>query len=368
MQRAYQICFFIVFLQGISACSFVDDAILTEDIDQFSRGVLALSAVIKEEFSLAEEINTISYTDNLRFQLELGGTPETELKPLFSAADIAARQSLLSALNGYAEALAAVASGKEIATEYAELFGKTESLKQISANNFNLAHSLSFLESNQLVNDISFFDKLFILPERDKRLIPIVEKGGAALKKMAILLYFDIGSVSDQSKKCSYTYPKNNLDTDMTNLRLCKGGLRSIVANAIAFNTNIWKDRLSYITANGDDGADRNVAIERLVAIQKLGRSMDRLLSETQLALIAMVKAHETIETTIKDARSSNIPPLNLSISAVHFKGQLRNLLETASAVQGALASISENGTGAQPAQLPTSFSMNKVIKNERQL
>lgn len=346
MQRLLQIFVLIGFLSGFSACSLVDDTLLTEEVGDFSRGVVALSAIISKEFSLAEEINTIGFTDNLRFQLELGGNPGTDLKPLFNASDIAVRQSLLSTLNGYVETLAAVASGKSLSSEYAELVGTTENLKLISTENFNLTHSLSLLESNQLVNDLSLFDKLFILPERDKRLLPIVEKGGTALKKMAVLLYFDMGAVSDQSSKCSYTYPKNNLDADMSSLRLCKGGLRSIVSNAISFDTNIWKDKLSYMKAQGKDTAtERNAAIERLVSIQKLGQSMDKLLNETQTTLIAMVKAHETLEVTLQDAGKSSSPPVSATVSSLLFHGKLRGLLETMATVQAALAPLSGSPT-----------------------
>ncbi len=349
MQRLLQIFVLIGSLSGFSACSVIDDTLLTEEVGDFSRGVIALSAVITKEFALAEEVNTLGFTDNLQFQLELGGNPDTNLKSLFSASDTAARLSLLTALSGYAETLAAVVSGRSLSSEYSKLVGAAENLKQLSSGNFNLAHSLSFLDSNELVNDISLFDKLFILPERDEKLLPIVEKGGTALKKMAILLYFDIGALSDQSGKCGYTYPKNDLDTNMSSLRLCKGGLRSIVSSAISFDTNIWKDKLAYLKAQDNDNSDaRSTAIERLVSIQKLGQSLDQLLSETQTTLIAMVAAHETLETTLKDAEQSSGPPTIAISKSILFHEKLRGLLETAATVKSALSALSDSAAATQ--------------------
>ena len=142
----------------------------------------------------------------------------------------------------------------------------------------------------------------------------------------------------------------------MASLRLCKGGLRLIVSNAIAFDTNIWKDKLTYMKAKESDSADRSAAIERLVSIQKLGQSMDKLLSETQTALIAMVKAHETLEATIKDAEKSKTPPINSTVSAFLFKDKLRALLETAATVKTALASLSDSTESTQTLQSATTI------------
>ena len=152
MQRLLQIFILISSLPGFTACSVIDDVLLTEEVGDFSRGVVALSAIITKEFALAEEINTLGFTDNLKFQFELGGNPDTNLKPLFSASDTAARQSVLTALNGYAETLAAVASGKSLSSEYSKLVGTGENLKELSSGNFNLAHSLSFLDSKRLMS------------------------------------------------------------------------------------------------------------------------------------------------------------------------------------------------------------------------
>jgi len=354
MQRPKQIFTLISFLFGFSSCSVIDDTLLTEEVSDFSRGVVVLSSIIKAEFTLAEEVNTLGFTDNLQFQLELGGSADTNLTPLFSAKDISARQSLLAALDGYVETLNSVASGKSLSTLYDEFIGTAGNLKSLDPGDFNLAHSLSFLDSNQLVNDVSLVDELFILPKRDQRLYPVVEKGSALIKKTAILLYFDMGSKADQSSKCSYTFPKNDLKAPMSTLRLCKGGLRSLVANAVSFDTTVWKDKLTYLSGKSAENSNaRKVAIQRLVAIQKIGRSLDRLLSETQRALIAMVAAHDTIHDTLVAAEKSKSASLIGALKTILFREKLRSLLETATAVKASLSKLLDSATVAQDFQHP---------------
>ncbi|MZR29486.1 hypothetical protein [Sneathiella litorea] len=364
MLSPLQIVVLALFPLGLSSCSVIDDTLLTEEVSDFSLGVVALSSIIQTEFSLAEDVNTLGFTDYLQFQLELGGNPNTNLKPLFSVADIAARRDLLAGLDGYADTLTAVASEKSPSEGYSVLDGTLKNLKLLDYGDFNLSHSLSFLNSNQLVNDISFLDELLILPERDRRLLPILEKGGETLKKMALLLYFDIGAIADQSSKCRYTYPENDFSAKMSSLRLCKGGLRSIVSSAVKFDTNIWKDKLAYLKGHEAGSSKiRRDAINRLVSIQKLGQSMDQLLSETQLALIAMIDAHEAIEATLRAAQKSSIVSFTSTTKIILFRKKLRELLKAAANVQNALSELS--GTTMSPQDfLPTDFTQNGTGEN----
>lgn len=352
MRQLPNIILLAFLLTAVASCNAVDDTLLSEEVDDFARGVVTVTALIAEEFEIAEEINNLGFTDNLQFQLELGGSPETDLKPLFGATDIAARQNLLSALRGYAEMLAAVARGESISALYAGLAGPANDLKSLNSGSFNLSHSLSFLESNRLVSDVSFFDELFILPERDKRLLPIVEKGADTVKKTAILLYFDIGAKEDQSSKCSFTYPGNDLTAAISTLRLCKGGLRSIVGNAIAFDTGIWKDRLAYMKGGGSvNSGGRAVAINRLVRLQKLGQSLDRLLADTQSALAAMVAAHESIGNTLGATQKSFSLSLSETSKNLVFTEKVRALASAAADIKTALADITATSITAQEFQ-----------------
>lgn len=345
MNRLPRILLIVLFCNGASACTVVKDAFLTEEMTQFAEGVTALSAVISQEFELAEEINTLGFTDNLLFQLELGGNPGTDLTPLFSAKDIAARQDLLSALEGYATGLAALGSGNSPEAVYANMSGTSLSLKSLTADSFSLSHSLSFLQSDQLVNDLGLFDQFFLLPERDRRLAPILDKGGKSLKKSALLLYFDIGTSSDQSGKCSFTVPTNDLEGDMSSLKLCRGGLRSIVATAMAFDVNVWKDRLAQMSGAGVGSAtDRREAVARLVGMQKLGQMIDKFLAQTQSALVAMVAAHKAME--IAFGEGSSLPtsdPLLATTRTLLFREQAGGLSEKMRVVKSSVADLSIN-------------------------
>ncbi|MCF8467369.1 MAG: hypothetical protein K9G33_08215 [Sneathiella sp.] len=340
-------------------CSFIDDDLLNQEIRDFSRGVVILSGIIQKDFSLAEQVNTISFTDNLRFQLELGGDPQTTLKPLFSTSDIAARQSLLAALDGYAQTLAVVASGELVASTNSNILGTVENLKSLDSGQFNLSHSLSLADSDQLVSDVGLFEGLFILPERDASLVHIIRKGGAALKKTALLLYFDIGATKDQSGKCGYTIPKNNVEGDMSSLRLCRGGLRSIVEMAINYDTSTWKDQLSHLKANSSaDPGTRGKIIQKLVDIQELNQSLDQLLGGTQETLAAMVGAHEEIASTVNLASHSSVPPLSFVSKTGLFLQKVSALAKAvtaATAVVSEMSAFSKSDNYSQPATADSS-------------
>ncbi|MAZ03305.1 MAG: hypothetical protein CMN56_09220 [Sneathiella sp.] len=365
MQQLRKIPVLIFALFGLSACSVINDTLLMEEVSDFSRGVVELSAVIESEFGLAEELNTLGFMDNLQFQLELGGHPETSYKPLFQAKDIAARKSVLAALDGYAEMLEAVTSGQSISSVYTSLSGAVGNLKSMSSDNFNIDHSLSLLNSNQLVVGLSLFDELLILPDRDKRLLPIVQQGDETLKKAAVLLYFDIGAPADQSNKCSYTVPKNDLDADMTSLRLCKGGLRAIVKNAIDFDANIWNDKLAQTSKSSVEiSSVRRDAIKRVVNIQKFGLEFDKLLNETQMTLIAMVAAHKSISETLEAAEGMKTVSLSATLKGVVFKEKLRDLVKLLSAVREELSSLVNSFPATKSVRTTTLMSQNTGNKN----
>tara|TARA_R110002111_G_scaffold120836_4_gene184362 strand:+ start:2077 stop:3186 length:1110 start_codon:yes stop_codon:yes gene_type:complete len=368
MQPLLQIAVLIFLLVGVSSCSVIDDTLLTEEVNDFSRGVVTLSAIIEKEFELAEEINTLGFIDNLQFQLELGGHPEANYEPLFQAKDIAARRSVLAALDSYAETLAVVTSGQSISSVYTGLSGTVENLKSLSSDNFNVDHSLSFLDSNQLVNDLSLFDELLILPARDKRLFPIVQKGDETLKNAATLLYFDIGAPADQSSKCSYTVPKNDVGAAMSSLRLCKGGLRAIVKNAIDFDANTWNDKLAQTTksSTADTSAHRD-AIKQIVVIQKLGLKLDKLLNDTQMTLVAMVAAHQTITETLEAAEGSQTVSLSATLKGVFFQEKVKELVKSLSAVKAEILELTEGDAVEKSVQKSTLTSKNAGKNDENQ-
>ncbi|WP_340148856.1 hypothetical protein [uncultured Sneathiella sp.] len=368
MKQLRKIPVLIFVLFGFSACSVIDDTLLTEEVSDFSRNVVELSAVINNEFELAEELNTLGFIDNLQFQLELGGYPETAYKPLFQAEDIAARRSVLSALDGYVEMLAVVTSGQSISSVYTSLSGAVGNLKSLSSDNFSIDHSLSFLDSNQLVADLSLFDELLILPDRDKRLLPIVEKGDKTLKKAAVLLLFDIGAPEDQSSKCSYTVPKNDVDADMTSLRLCKGGLRAIVKNAIDFDTNTWNDKLAQTSKSSSVSTlARRDAIKRVVSIQKFGLEFDKLLNETQMTLIAMVAAHKSISETLEAAEGMQAVSLSVTLKGIVFKEKVRELVKSLSMVRAELSDLADSVPAMKSVQTTTLNSLQIGNENDNQ-
>ena len=353
MIRLGKLLLIICILPGASACTAVKDVFVAEEMTRFAEDVTVLSAVIAEEFELAEEINTLGFTDSLLFQLELGGTPDTDLKPLFSARDIAARQDLLAALEGYVSGLAAIGKGQSASAIYSGVSGAAAGLKSLTADSFSLSHSLSLLQSDQLINDLDLFDEFFLLPERDRRLAPILEKGGEAVRKSALLLYVDIGAPSDQSAKCSFTAPANDIDDDMRSLKLCRGGLRSIVATAIAFNVTVWKDRLAHLTTQAESSAARRAVVTHLVTLQKFAASVDTLLAQTQSALIAMVATHSAFETAVRESNAGEASASLLAASrSLLFHEETAALKERIDGARSTLAALAGAAPDAPAGQI----------------
>ncbi|TNE38046.1 MAG: hypothetical protein EP348_05310 [Alphaproteobacteria bacterium] len=292
----------------LSGCSHIDDNLLNQEIGDFSHSTVALAAVIQNDFGLAEKINSLAFVNNLELQLEAGGNPDTTLKPLFSGKDIAARQALLAALTGYAETMAVVASGKAVKENLPDISSLVSNLKSLKSEQFNLSHSLTVQESDDLVNDMSLFEELFILPARDARLVPIVEKGEAALKKAAMLLYLDIGAPEDQASQCNYSAPSNSTELSLSGLKLCRGGLRAIAATAIHFDVTTWKDRLQFERAQKNSMlATKRESVQRLVGIQRVGNDLDQLYADSQAALTVMLAAHGEIAATLNSAINSSL-------------------------------------------------------------
>jgi hypothetical protein len=286
-----------VLLLGLPGCTAIKDIVLTKDVEEFSHATEGLSQIVSANFALAEKINAIATIGNIQFQLELGGKPETEVKPLFSADNLAKRQDALNLLTNYANTLTAIVQNTSFSASSFSIPAAVKSLKSFDYRDFDLTHTLQVENAKTLVNDLSIFQELFVLPKRDEKLEKIVETGDTAVKRMAMLLYIDIGEKADQSANCSYKAPDLGAEKKISNLRLCRGGLRTIVDTAFKSDLDVWKSKLSLLSGATDapKTANRMIMVQRIVAIQKTAQEMDRLLAGTQSALMSMVSAHASL-------------------------------------------------------------------------
>lgn len=330
-----------LFQLSLAGCSYLDNDLLDKDLQDFSSSVTTLTAVIEKDFALTEEVNTIAFTDNLEFQFETGANPPTTVKPLFSGKAIAARQSVLAAMTGYVGTLNTIASGQSIQTSLPKLKKIANDLTFLDPAVFEITHSLSAVESTNLVQGMTFFQEFFILPARDRRLVPIMKKGEATLKKAATLLYLDIGTIQDQSGKCSYTVPDNNTDAPLSSLRMCRGGLRLFSRSAINSDIATWKGWLAYERRHGQKSlAARTDMVRNLVNSQRMGEKLDQLFSNTQAALVAMMAAHEEIMATLDATVHAKKPSSLFQSKNTLFLQQVKALSIMSASVEAAVKSM----------------------------
>lgn len=287
----------VVLLLAFSGCTAIKDIALTQDVEEFSHATDGLSQIVSANFALTEKINSIAAISNIQFQLELGGKPDTAVKPLFTADSLAKRQEALNLLTSYAHTLAALVQNSGVSTESLSIPAAVNAVQSFDYRDFDLTHTLKLADAKTLVKDLSIFQELFILPKRDAKLAKIVETGNRAVKRVALLLYVDMGEKADQSADCSFTVPARNSDNNIASLRLCRGGLRAIADTAFQSELTIWKSKLSLLSGTKDatQSANRLKMVQRIVGIQKAAQVMDQLLAGTQTALISMVAAHGSL-------------------------------------------------------------------------
>ncbi len=334
-------------LLGISACSGIEDLALTKDVENFSHGTAALSQIISATFDLAEKANAIATVSNIQFQLDLGGHPDTTIKQLFSASEQAKRRDALNLLTGYANALEAVISNPSADNGDFSVPAAVSSVKSFDYRDFDLTHTLQVDDAKTLVQGLSIFEELFIFPKRDKALAKIVKTGDAAIRRLALLLYIDIGETADQSPDCSYKAPSRDIDTDISNLRLCRGGLRAVVDSAFSDELNIWKSKLSLLsgTTAAGQSAIRSKVVQRIVAIQKADRLTDQLLAGSQAALISMVSAHADLLDLLDPTQQHQSVNQLLPTQAVIFLEKVAALAASVKVTGAAIDALEDSST-----------------------
>ncbi len=342
----YKVVLF-VWLFSLTGCTAIRDIVLTKEVEEFASATEGLSQIVPANFALAEKINAIATIANIQFQLELGGTPDTEVKPLFSVDSQAKRQDALNLLNNYARTLSAIVQNTAINADSFTIPAAVKSLKSFDYRDFDLTHTLQVQDAKDLVKDLSVFQELFILPKRDEKLEKIVETGDVAVKRMAMLLYIDIGEKADQSADCSYKAPAVDSDVAISSLRLCRGGLRAIVDTAFDSDLDVWKSKLSLLKGATDptQSDNRMSMVQRIVAIQKSAQEMDQLLSGTQSALIAMVSAHASIQGTLISQKQQSIADTALPTESTLFLEKVGALAVSVKEVGAALGGLQASNT-----------------------
>lgn len=286
-------------LRSATGCTAVDALAIAILVEDFAKGVMLLSQVIKSDFSLAENVNTRAFRSNLKLQLETEGDLDVVQRPLYSSADLAVRAALLGKLTHYAQSLSDVASGDDPKPYFAS---RLRDAVPIDLDRLDLEHSLDQAGILDLQKGLQYFKQFFELPEREAKLEKVFTSGSSAIEKTAKMLYLDLGAKADYVRACNFAPPKTNSLQRIHNLILCRGGLRGMLKSVLEKEVSIWKKRLSLVKRSKTippELEDQHL-IGKIALTQKSGKQVDQIIVQTQAALRMMISSHDQIVHMLK--------------------------------------------------------------------
>lgn len=332
---------------AVVSCAIETDPELSRDVDVFAGGVVALSAAVEQHYDATEKANKAALLDSLNLQFDLGGVPDIRLPKLFTAEERQARKTVLQALKTYGARLAnAVAGDRSPPVREMERFA-IHKLDTLRPEKMNISHALDRFQTRDLIASLSGFSKVLFFPKRDKELMHITKQAQPFVERLAFLLYLDLGASEDQSDVCRFSSPHINNFQNLMPLKLCRGGLRGLMATAIASTIVTWQQRLRLnSTKKPVDTARRTKIINRLLALQQAGQQQDAAMQGTQQALTDLVAAHHTLSAVL----STNSGPseyrqdptfLNHTGAINRFINSIAKLSGPASKAAGAVANKS---------------------------
>lgn len=296
-------CFFF-----LSACALGTSKRLSADASRFAISVELLTAVLEDQYLRTEIANRIALRDSIDLQLQLGGNPEVSVNPLFDQRQILARKSVLRALKEYAKQLSNLLEGETLQTLGAAGINAASDLKKITTQQFDLSHSLNHFQTHKLISSLSGFAKILLLPKRNQELGKITAQMHEPLRELSALLYLDIGTSDQGGLNCSLSLPVALLTSEKADQKICNGGLRGLMDNALKVDVQNWKQRASLLSVSKrSNRANRRELIDHIFDLQQLRQKTDDLMIEAQQALVLMVNAHAELILLLSNENSTDL-------------------------------------------------------------
>ncbi|MCG8490470.1 MAG: hypothetical protein MI743_02545 [Sneathiellales bacterium] len=292
---------FAVCLLLMNACTLGASKQLSADASRFAISVELLADVLENQYNRTEIANRIVLRDSIDLQLQLGGNPEVSVDPLFSQRQTLARKSVLMALKEYAKQLSHLLEGETLQSLSTTGITTASDLKKITTQQFDLSHSLNHFQTHKLISSLSGFAKILLLPKRNQELASITARMHEPLRQLSALLYLDIGSSAQDGLHCSLSLPPSLLATEKADQKICKGGLRGLMDNALKVDVQNWKQRASLLSmTRGSTRANRRALIDHIFDLQQLKQDADDLMIEVQQALVLMINAHAELVVSLQ--------------------------------------------------------------------
>jgi len=285
-----------VFLSG---CASGPDPQLARDVRLFSNNVRDLAKIIDAQFDLAELANRRALQANINLQFDLGGRPKVVLPLLFSSEIRQVRRVLLDNLRRYADGLVSAYSIEEQSDVQPAPVSIPVSLQSVS---LSAAPDLGALaaagpeQAARLIRSLNGLSALVFYPRRDRELAKITAQLHPYIVRMVALLFLDLGEAEDKKTSCKSVLPAISGKETILELRLCRGGVRFLMMQAIGSLVISGNARLQLTGSLPQmKRSARADIINHIYATEQAGRLLEQMMRETQRALIMLVAAHEAL-------------------------------------------------------------------------
>lgn len=299
--------FLLIFL--LAGCSVSTNPALIRDVTHFQEAVQGLIAVVETHFDDTEKANKGAVLNNINLQFDLGGAPDIVLPPIFTSEERSARKTVVDALQLYSINLkGALGGGAQTKYETGAEIITIDGLRDLSTDSFDLSHSMDRFQTRDLVSSLSNFSHFLLAPKRDRELGQITQEAHPYIQKLALLLYFDIGASGDQDHECRFSIPTEINFEYLAQFNLCKGGLRGLMATAIAADTVTWQQHLKLSKNRKPKAENRSTIINHILDLQKTGELQEDAMGQSQRALLAMVRAHRELADRFSGKKPSPTP------------------------------------------------------------
>ena len=286
---------------GLSACAIGPTKQAKTDIRTFANSMRIVTSLFSEQMKATELAHQAALKENTFLQFDLGGNPPVSETSLFSYREYAARDSIVVALQSYAHNLEQV---------FLEAEKDPASLLSVEFNEFDpdfmdLSHGLDEDEKAALIGTLEGVAKVAFSSFANAKVGDIVQKYHPAVERAALLLYLDLGSTEDQADSCPIQDAFRPIKLEKSQIRLCRGGLRSIHLRANHEQLKTQRLRLQLLPTLKRKAADRGKVIDLLYKTRKAGKLMDKAMGQTQQALLKLIAAHRHLRNQYGTEKSA---------------------------------------------------------------
>ncbi|MBO6827032.1 MAG: hypothetical protein JJ879_12575 [Sneathiella sp.] len=259
-----------------------------QDIALFSENVTALADLFETHIESLEAAHLAALKENTSLQFDLGGNPTLDAEPLFSYEAKSERLKLVKTLALYGQNLQSLYPAGQIPS--GDIVGQ---FQKVEGHVLDFSHGVKNKDQLALIQSLNGTAEYLYSSYRDSQLGEVISKAHPLVEQAALLLYVDIGSPNDQSSNCGNEDEAHYLTARVGDFRLCRGGFRNMLKQAITARVTAIRQRL--LLLKNAHPYTRQSTVDRLYDTQKSGRLLDQSMQKTQEVLFKLVAAHREL-------------------------------------------------------------------------